>query len=67
MDIDELRPMKLTYGAIESTPRLRKAIASAYARQSAVNVIALHDCMHDAASFPTAITACSISGDHGLL
>jgi hypothetical protein len=27
----------------------------------------LHDCMHDAASLPTAITACSISGDHGLL
>ncbi|EDT38901.1 hypothetical protein BamMEX5DRAFT_5311 [Burkholderia ambifaria MEX-5] len=67
MDIDGLRPMKLRYGAIEGTPRLSKAIASTYARQSAANVIALHDCMHDAASFPTAITACSISGDQGLL
>ena len=40
--IDELRTMKLTYGAIEGTQRLREVIASTYARQSASNVIVTH-------------------------
>ncbi|MEX3845460.1 aminotransferase [Paraburkholderia sp. BR10882] len=40
--IDELRPMKLTYGAIEGTQRLREAIAATYARQSATNIIVTH-------------------------
>ncbi|KER69938.1 aminotransferase [Burkholderia cepacia] len=40
--LDELRPMKLTYGAIEGTQRLREAIAATYVRQSASNVIVTH-------------------------
>ncbi|RQT95294.1 aminotransferase [Burkholderia cenocepacia] len=40
--LDELRPMKLTYGAIEGTQRLREAIAATYARQSPSNVIVTH-------------------------
>ncbi|WP_028215520.1 aminotransferase [Paraburkholderia mimosarum] len=40
--LDELRPMKLTYGAIEGTQRLREAIAATYARQSATNIIVTH-------------------------
>jgi aspartate/methionine/tyrosine aminotransferase len=40
--LDELRPMKLTYGAIEGTQRLREAIAATYERQSVSNVIVTH-------------------------
>ncbi|RQR68745.1 MULTISPECIES: aminotransferase [unclassified Burkholderia] len=40
--LDELRPMKLTYGAIEGTQRLREAIAATYSRQSPSNVIVTH-------------------------
>ncbi|TDF98976.1 aminotransferase [Paraburkholderia guartelaensis] len=40
--LDELRPMKLTYGAIEGTQRLREAIAATYARQSTTNIIVTH-------------------------
>ncbi|CAB3672124.1 Capreomycidine synthase [Paraburkholderia sediminicola] len=40
--LDELRPLKLTYGAIEGSMRLREAISSMYARQSPANVIVTH-------------------------
>ncbi|EKS9793913.1 MULTISPECIES: aminotransferase [Burkholderia] len=40
--LDDLRPMKLTYGAIEGTSRLREAIARTYSKQSAANVIVTH-------------------------
>lgn len=40
--LDDLRPMKLTYGAIEGTQRLREAIAGTYARQAVSNVIVTH-------------------------
>lgn len=40
--LDELRPLKLTYGAIEGSMRLRDAISSMYARQSPANVIVTH-------------------------
>ena len=37
--LDELRPLKLTYGAIEGSARLRHAIASLYDHQEPTNVI----------------------------
>ncbi|SAL80244.1 transaminase [Caballeronia terrestris] len=40
--LDELRALKLTYGAIEGSARLRKVIASMYERQDAANVIITH-------------------------
>ncbi|CAB3787261.1 aminotransferase [Paraburkholderia caffeinilytica] len=40
--LDELRPLKLTYGAIEGSMRLREAIASMYAHQSPANLIVTH-------------------------
>ena len=40
--LDELLPMKLTYGAIEGSERLRDAIASMYERQGRENVVATH-------------------------
>jgi len=40
--LDELLPMKLTYGAIEGSDRLRSAIASLYERQSIENVTVAH-------------------------
>ncbi|NJM91792.1 MAG: aminotransferase [Rhodospirillaceae bacterium] len=40
--LDELLPLKLTYGAIEGTERLRGNIASLYARQKPENVTITH-------------------------
>lgn len=40
--LSELLPMKMTYGAIEGSDRLRAAIAELYARQKAENVIVTH-------------------------
>lgn len=40
--LDELLPMKLTYGAIEGSRRLRAAIAALYDRQSPENVLVTH-------------------------
>ena len=41
-DLSELLPMKLTYGAIEGSDRLRDAIAGLYARQGRPNVLVTH-------------------------
>ncbi|OWJ77785.1 aminotransferase [Haematobacter missouriensis] len=41
-DLSALLPMKMTYGAIEGSERLRKAIAALYARQTPENVIVTH-------------------------
>ncbi|MEM7067633.1 MAG: aminotransferase [Pseudomonadota bacterium] len=41
-DLSELLPMKMTYGAIEGSDRLRNAIASLYEKQSPENVIVTH-------------------------
>jgi aspartate/methionine/tyrosine aminotransferase len=38
----ELRPMKLTYGAIEGSDRLRTNIAALYDRQTAQNILVTH-------------------------
>lgn len=40
--LDELLPLKLTYGAIEGTERLRGNVAALYARQKAENVTITH-------------------------
>ena len=40
--LDELRGLKLTYGAIEGSARLREAISATYDRQSPENVIVTH-------------------------
>jgi aspartate/methionine/tyrosine aminotransferase len=40
--LEDLRPMKLTYGAIEGTTRLREAISRTYSKQSTANVIVTH-------------------------
>jgi aspartate/methionine/tyrosine aminotransferase len=40
--LDELRGMKLTYGAIEGSLRLRGLVASLYANQAAANVTVTH-------------------------
>jgi len=40
--LDELLPMRLSYGAIEGSDRLRNAIASLYDRQSPANVVVTH-------------------------
>jgi aspartate/methionine/tyrosine aminotransferase len=40
--LDELLPLKLTYGAIEGTERLRRNIASLYTRQTPENVTITH-------------------------
>jgi aspartate/methionine/tyrosine aminotransferase len=40
--LDELRPLKLTYGTIEGSARLRHAIASLYNHQEPTNVIVTH-------------------------
>jgi aspartate/methionine/tyrosine aminotransferase len=40
--LDELRPLRLTYGAIEGSTRLREAIASMYTRQAPDNLIVTH-------------------------
>jgi aspartate/methionine/tyrosine aminotransferase len=37
-----LRPMRLSYGAIEGSPRLRSLIAATYASQSAENIVVTH-------------------------
>lgn len=41
-DLSELLPMKLTYGAIEGSDRLRDAIANLYERQVRENVLVTH-------------------------
>lgn len=41
-DLAALLPMKMTYGAIEGSDRLRHAIAALYAKQSPENVIVTH-------------------------
>jgi aspartate/methionine/tyrosine aminotransferase len=40
--LDELRPLKLTYGAIEGSERLRHVIASLHDHQEPANVIVTH-------------------------
>ena len=40
--LDELLPMRLGYGDIEGSPRLRDAIAALYAKQSRDNVLVCH-------------------------
>lgn len=40
--LDQLLPLKMTYGAIEGSDRLRTAIAGLYASQSAGNVLVTH-------------------------
>lgn len=40
--LDELRPLKLTYGAIEGSTRLREAIAAMYSHQTPANLIVTH-------------------------
>ena len=40
--LNDLLPMKLTYGAIEGSERLRTLIAQLYARQSPTNVLVTH-------------------------
>ena len=40
--LDELLPMKLTYGEIEGSERLRAAIAALYSSQSASNTLVTH-------------------------
>lgn len=40
--LDELLPLKLTYGAIEGSDRLRDNVASLYARQQRHNVLITH-------------------------
>jgi aspartate/methionine/tyrosine aminotransferase len=40
--LDELRPMKLTYGAIEGSDRLRANIAALYERQTPKNIVVTH-------------------------
>jgi aspartate/methionine/tyrosine aminotransferase len=40
--LDELRPLRLTYGAIEGSTRLREAIASMYTRQTPDHLIVTH-------------------------
>jgi aspartate/methionine/tyrosine aminotransferase len=40
--LDDLMPMKLTYGAIEGSDRLRDAICTLYERQSRHNIVVTH-------------------------
>jgi aspartate/methionine/tyrosine aminotransferase len=40
--LDEILPMKLTYGAIDGTERLRNNVASLYEHQDAANVLITH-------------------------
>ena len=41
-DLSELLPMKMTYGAIEGSDRLRNAVAALYERQKPENIVATH-------------------------
>ncbi len=41
-DLSDLLPMKMTYGAIEGSERLRQAIAGLYDSQGAANVVVTH-------------------------
>ena len=41
-DLSALLPMKMTYGAIEGSERLRTAIAGLYARQAPNNIVVTH-------------------------
>ncbi|MGB7271528.1 MAG: aminotransferase [Albidovulum sp.] len=40
--LDDLKPMKLTYGAIEGSDRLRDAICTLYERQKRDNIVVTH-------------------------
>ena len=40
--LDDLKPMKLTYGAIEGSDRLRDAICTLYERQKRHNIVVTH-------------------------
>ncbi|WP_119304426.1 aminotransferase [Dongia deserti] len=40
--VDELLPLKLTYGAIEGSERLRRNVAALYSRQAPENVVITH-------------------------
>lgn len=42
LSLAELLPIKMTYGAIEGSERLRKAIASLYQKQTRDNIVATH-------------------------
>ncbi len=42
VDLSELLPMKMTYGAIEGSTRLRTAICALYERQKLENVVVTH-------------------------
>ncbi len=41
-DLSELLPMKMTYGAIEGSDRLRNAISALYDKQKPENIVATH-------------------------
>lgn len=41
-DLSDLLPMKMTYGAIEGSPRLRQAIAGLYERQRPESIVVTH-------------------------
>jgi aspartate/methionine/tyrosine aminotransferase len=41
-DLSQLLPMKMTYGAIEGSERLRQAIAALYASQTMENIVVTH-------------------------
>ena len=41
-DLSDLLPLKMTYGAIEGSERLRRAITELYTRQSAQNIVVTH-------------------------
>lgn len=41
-DLSDLLPMKMTYGAIEGSPRLREAIATLYDRHESDNIVVTH-------------------------
>jgi aspartate/methionine/tyrosine aminotransferase len=42
LSLSELLPLKMTYGAIEGSERLRKAIAALYQKQSPSNIVTTH-------------------------
>lgn len=41
-DLSALLPLKMTYGEIKGSDRLRNAIAALYNKQSSVNVVVTH-------------------------
>ena len=42
LSLAELLPLKMTYGAIEGSERLRKAIAALYSKQTPANIVTTH-------------------------